>query len=98
MQGSWLGTPTHRGFFALGLTAREWDHRTTPVKACQMARSRKPAEGERAAIGGYYPQYLMSSNLVLRRLDEGRLEWVRLANPEAGRLDDFQIGTDLMKT
>lgn len=58
-----------------------------------MPRTRKPAEGERAAIGGYYPQYLLSSDLVLRRLDEGRLEWVRLADPEAGRVDDFQIGT-----
>lgn len=58
-----------------------------------MAKTRKPAEGERAAIGGYYPQYLLSADLILRRLDEGRLEWVRLADPEAGRLDDFQIGT-----
>ncbi len=57
-----------------------------------MARRRRPAEGERAAIGGYYPQYLVSSDLVLRRLDEGRLEWVRLADPEAGRVDDLQIG------
>jgi hypothetical protein len=58
-----------------------------------MARAPRPAEGERAAIGGYYPQYLVSADLILRRLDEGRLEWVRLADPEAGRLDDFQIGT-----
>ncbi len=58
-----------------------------------MARARRPAEGERAAIGGYYPQYLLSADLIVRRLDEGRLEWVRMADPEAGRLDDFQIGT-----
>lgn len=58
-----------------------------------MARERKPAEGERAAIGGYYPQYLLAADLILRRLDQGRLEWIRIADPDAGRLDDFQIGT-----
>ncbi len=58
-----------------------------------MAKSPKPAQGERAAMGGYYAQYLLAAELILRRLDEGRLEWVRLADPEAGRLDDFQIAT-----
>lgn len=56
-------------------------------------RSSAPAEGERRAIGGYYPQYRISASLILRGLREERLQWIRVAEPEAGRLDDLQIGS-----
>lgn len=53
-----------------------------------------PAEGERRAIGGYHPQYLVSASLIHRTLRDGNLRWIRVADPEAGRVDDLQIGTD----
>ena len=52
-----------------------------------------PAEGERRAIGGYYPQYLISALFIYRALREQKLNWVRVADPEAGRVDDLQIGS-----
>jgi len=55
--------------------------------------SRKPAEGERIATSGYRHQYLVSADLVIKALSTRRLEWIRVADPEAGRVDDIQIGT-----
>jgi hypothetical protein len=55
--------------------------------------STKPGEGERRAAGGYRPQYLMGAKMILQALKQGDLEWVRVADPEAGRVDDLQIGT-----
>ncbi len=52
-----------------------------------------PAEGERAAICGYNSQYRISASLILRRLQEINLEWIRVADLKGGRLDDFQIGS-----
>ena len=52
-----------------------------------------PAEGERRAISGYYGQYLVSASLILRGLGEGSLEWIRVADPDAERVDDFQLGS-----
>ena len=52
-----------------------------------------PAEGERRAISGYYPQYRASASLILQSLGKGDLEWIRIADPEAGQLDDFQLGS-----
>lgn len=57
------------------------------------AHSLAPAEGERRAIGGYYPQYLISALFIYRVLREQKLNWVRIADPEAGRVDDLQIGS-----
>lgn len=54
---------------------------------------RKPGEGERAAIGGYYPQYRISAHLILTALRHDTLEWIRLADPEGEHVDDFQIAT-----
>lgn len=53
-----------------------------------------PAEGERAAICGYNSQYRISASLILRRLQERNLEWIRVADLNGGRLDDFQIGSN----
>lgn len=55
--------------------------------------STKPAEGERRAISGYRPQYLIGAALILRALSKGDLEWIRVADPNAGRVDDIQIVT-----
>ncbi len=54
-----------------------------------------PGEGERRAIGGYYPQYRIAASLILRHLrhEVSPLQCIRLADPEAGRVDDFQIGS-----
>lgn len=54
-------------------------------------RERPPALGERAALAGYVPQYEVSAGLLLRALTTESLEWLALLDPEAGRLDDFQL-------
>ena len=50
-----------------------------------------PAEGERSASVGYYNQYKFCASLTLRNLHEGQLQWIKIADPEANRVDDFQI-------
>lgn len=52
---------------------------------------RAPAEGERAAVSGYSVQYRTSAGLTLAALRDETLEWIALADPEAGTLDDFQL-------
>lgn len=59
-----------------------------------MPKLDEPAWGERNAITGYYPQYRLSAAMVIRGLREGSLHWIALADPNAGRVDDFQIATD----
>ncbi len=51
-----------------------------------------PAEGERSAARGYSAQYRIAAEMIYGGLIEGDLEWVRVADPEAGRVDDVQIG------
>ncbi len=65
----------------------EWDDRTL------LAPAVPPADGERRAIVGYYPQYRIAASIILRELRHERLEWIRLADPEAGWVDDFQTGS-----
>ena len=55
--------------------------------------SRKPADGERSATIGYRAQYLVGASLVLDALDGGDLEWIIIADPNIGRVDDLQIAT-----
>jgi hypothetical protein len=57
-----------------------------------MSKSDEPAWGERNAVTGYYPQYRLSAGMVIHRLREGTLSWIAVADPKAGRVDDFQIG------
>jgi hypothetical protein len=52
-----------------------------------------PAQGELGAIGGYSSQYLVSAEIIYRALLDETLEWIWLASVEAGKVDDFQIGT-----
>ena len=57
------------------------------------SRSGAPAEGERRSSVGYRSQYRVSAFLILRGLHERSFEWIRVADPEAGRVDDLQIGS-----
>lgn len=52
-----------------------------------------PADGERNAISGYYPQYRLAAIEMLRLLRADQLAFIRMADPNAGRVDDFQVGT-----
>jgi hypothetical protein len=45
-------------------------------------------------MSGYVPQYEVASSIVLRQLRDGTLKWVRVADPEAGRVDDLQVGSE----
>lgn len=51
----------------------------------------RPAEGERRAASGYRAQYLVCARVVLEALQSGDMAWVRVADPDAGRVDDLQI-------
>ncbi|POZ51811.1 ATP-binding protein [Methylovulum psychrotolerans] len=51
------------------------------------------SSGERAAIVGYSAQYLIAAEQIYTALLAGQLEWVALADPAAGRVDDIQIAT-----
>ena len=52
-----------------------------------------PGEGERRAAGGYRPQYLVGAATIFDALKKGDMEWIRVADPEAGRVDDLQIAS-----
>lgn len=54
--------------------------------------SARPAEGERSAARGYAAQYRIAAELIYAALLNGDLEWIRVADPEAGRVDDIQVG------
>jgi hypothetical protein len=53
----------------------------------------RAAEGERRAISGYSAQFRTAAMLTLRSLRDDDFQWVRVADPDAGTLDDFQICT-----
>ncbi len=50
-----------------------------------------PADGERRAVRGLRAQYRVAAELIYNALLDENLEWIRVADPEAGRVDDFQI-------
>jgi len=52
-----------------------------------------PAEGERRAIRGFAAQYLFAATRILASLRSRQLLWIRVADPEAGRVDDLQVGS-----
>jgi len=56
-----------------------------------MSSNQAPAEGERRAVLGFSSQYRVSAHLILMAIRT--LQWIRVADPEAGRVDDLQIGT-----
>ncbi|APO70071.1 AAA ATPase domain-containing protein (plasmid) [Rhizobium gallicum] len=54
--------------------------------------SHRPADGERRAVRNLTAQYLVAATLIYEAIQAGELAWVRLVDPEAGRLDDVIIG------
>ncbi len=52
----------------------------------------RPAEGERSAVRGYSAQYRVAAELIYAALLDGDLEWIQVADPDAGRVDDVQVG------
>ena len=58
-----------------------------------VGRPVRPGDGERRAIVGFHGQYNVAANVILNSLHQEGLEWVRVADPLAGRVDDFQIGS-----
>ena len=58
-----------------------------------IGRTVRPAEGERRAISGYSGQYHVAAAVILSGLREHGLRWVRVADPDAGRVDDLQVGS-----
>lgn len=58
-----------------------------------MPTASPPSDGERRAVSGFNAQYSLASRLIVHALGSRSLEWVKVADREAGRLDDFQIAT-----
>lgn len=52
-----------------------------------------PASGERAAIGGYLPQFDAFASFAYKEMIKGELNWIRVADPDAKKLDDVQYST-----
>ena len=50
-----------------------------------------PASGEQRAVSGFEFQYEVSAYLILKSLKQKKLKWVKFIDPQAGRMDDFQI-------
>ncbi len=55
--------------------------------------SRPSSSGERAAIIGYSAQYSIAAEIIYSALIAEELEWIGIADPDAGRLDDIQVAT-----
>ena len=55
--------------------------------------NRPSSSGERAATIGYSAQYRIAAEIIYSALVEEELEWIALADPDAGRLDDIQVAT-----
>jgi hypothetical protein len=55
--------------------------------------STNSGDGERTAMLGYVPQYEIAASLIYEALLDGSLEWFRVADPDAGSLDDILIAT-----
>lgn len=58
-----------------------------------MNEEKISATGERAAIGGYLPQFDEFAWFVYLNLINNKLEWIRVADPKAEKLDDIQYST-----
>lgn len=58
-----------------------------------MSEETVSASGERAAIGGYLPQFDEFAWFVYLNLINEKLEWIRVSDPKAEKLDDIQYST-----
>lgn len=57
-----------------------------------QSRLARPADGERRAVRNLTAQYVVAAMLTYDAIRSGELVWVRLVDPDAGRLDDVIIG------
>lgn len=55
--------------------------------------NRPSSSGERAAVVGYSAQYRIAAEIIYSALVAEELEWIALADPDAGRVDDIQVAT-----
>ncbi|MDD2776113.1 MAG: hypothetical protein PHU06_09165 [Gallionella sp.] len=55
--------------------------------------NRPSSSGERAAIVGYAFQYRLAAEIIYSALVKGELDWIAIADPAAGRVDDIQVAT-----
>jgi hypothetical protein len=51
-------------------------------------------EGKRRALRGYVPQLKVPAAQILTIFEQGTVEAIAVADPEAGRVDDLQLLTD----
>lgn len=51
------------------------------------------AAGERAAMGGYVPQFNEFARFAYCELVNNNLKWIKIADPDAEKLDDIQYAT-----
>lgn len=58
-----------------------------------MNEKQVSASGERGALTGYMAQFGQFAQFVYRALVDKQLEWLRLADPDAGKLDDIFYAT-----
>lgn len=58
-----------------------------------MSKEIVSASGERAAMGGYLPQFDEFAWFVYLNLINKKLEWIRIADHKAEKLDDIQYST-----
>jgi hypothetical protein len=58
-----------------------------------MKNISSPAEGERRAMVGYQAQYQVAAELIYNQLLDGKLDWIKITDPEAGQVDDILIAS-----
>lgn len=55
--------------------------------------TKTPSEGDRIDIGGKLPQFDAFAWFIYKELIQNNLDWIRVADPEAKKLDDIQYST-----
>ncbi|AOE85923.1 AAA family ATPase [Pseudomonas sp. TCU-HL1] len=64
----------------------------TPMQEAEQVSTSPPGEGERRAQRGYTRQYRAAGAAIYDGLDRGDLQWVGLADRNAGIADDVVLG------
>ena len=60
-------------------------------KGHKQKRITPPALGEKRAASGYHFQYKSTAYLIIKYLKQRQLNWVKLIDPTADKLDDLQL-------
>lgn len=69
--------------------AKGWRPSILRMSLCEQEVLLEPSRGEVSAVVGFGGQYGLAARVVLAKLPT--LEWIRVADPEAGVADDFQF-------